>query len=116
MDKKLEGNLAIRKLIHILSNCEEYAEVPVRHNEDQMNMALSKLCPYPIDKNKADDPKTKTYLLFQAYFANLPLPIRDYITDTKLVLDSAFRIIAAMIDICTYKNLLKNCIFLVHLL
>ena len=46
LNKKLEGNLTIRKLIHILSNSEEYSEVPVRHNEDQMNIALSKICPY----------------------------------------------------------------------
>ena len=52
-----------------------------------MNINLSSLCPYPIDKRGADSPKVKTFLLFQAYFSSLPLPIRDYITDMKLVLD-----------------------------
>ena len=42
LEKKLVGNLTIRKLIYILSHSEEYAEVPVRHHEDDMNITLSK--------------------------------------------------------------------------
>ena len=48
----------------ILSHVEEYAEVPVRHNEDQMNINLSSICPYPVDRRGADSPKVKTFLLF----------------------------------------------------
>jgi len=41
----------------------------------------------------ADDPHTKANLLLQAHLGRLPLPISDYITDTKGVLDNSLRIL-----------------------
>jgi activating signal cointegrator complex subunit 3 len=113
---KIKEGLSIYQLIEILSHCEEYDEVPMRHNEENLNAALASLCRYQVDKNKYDCPKVKTLLLFQAYFSGLPLPIRDYITDTKLVLDSSVRFLQAMIDLTaerghldTLLNLMSIC-------
>ncbi len=76
---------------------EEYDEVPVRHNEEIHNQELAQVVPFNVAK-RYDDPKVKTYLLLQAYLSHLAMPIRDYITDTKIVLDSSFRIMAAIVD------------------
>ena len=54
-----------------------------------------------------DSPNEKTYLLLQAHIFNCKLPIKDYETDTKLVLDSAIRLIHCMIDYASSKNLLN---------
>jgi hypothetical protein len=43
--------------------------------------------------SSADDPHTKTNLLLQAHLGRLPLPISDYITDTKGVLDNTLRVL-----------------------
>ena len=55
------------------------------------------LCPtqvrWPIPKSQADDPHAKANLLLQAHLSRLPLPISDYITDTKTVLDNSLRIL-----------------------
>lgn len=32
--------------------------------------------------------------------SRLPLPISDYVTDTKTVLDNSLRVLQAMVDIC----------------
>lgn len=48
----------------------------------------------------ADDPHTKTSLLLQAHLDRLPLPISDYVTDTKTVLDNSIRILQAIVDVC----------------
>ena len=37
---------------------------------------------------------------------NLPFPIRDYLTDCKLILDSSGRVIIGLIDIAKSKRLL----------
>lgn len=47
----------------------------------------------------ADDPHTKASLLLQAHLSRLPLPISDYITDTKSVLDNSLRILQAVVDV-----------------
>ena len=51
----------------------------------------------------SDSPNTKTVLLYQGYFGRVPLPIRDYITDTKLVIDSSIRILHCMVDMSTER-------------
>lgn len=80
--------------------------MPVRHNEDNYNEALLKLLPYQSSylKNSLDSPYTKTNLLLQAHFSRTPLPIRDYNTDTKLLLDQAIRLIHCMIDLAAEKG------------
>ena len=111
---KLKEGQSIYQLLEILSHCEEYDEVPMRHNEENLNAALAEICPYPVDKSKYECPKVKTLLLFQAYFSGAPLPIRDYITDTKLVLDSAVRFLQAMIDLTAERGHLDTLLNLMY--
>lgn len=118
-EKSINENLSIMKLIDILSKAHEFDEIPVRHNEDNYNEGLAKICPYPVDKRTYDSPNTKTNLLFQAHFSRLPLPIRDYLTDTKLVLDSSIRIIQSMIDLAVdkgYLNITLNLMYIMQMI
>ena len=62
--KKLRKGMSIYELIKVLSEADEYDEVPCRHNEDHMNDALANICPYPIDRSRLDSPQIKTILLF----------------------------------------------------
>lgn len=110
LDQRLKSGQSIYELIKILTDCEEFDEVPVRHNEDGLNEALANICPYKVNRAKLGDPKIKTLQLFQAYFSSQPLPIRDYITDTKLVLDNCIRFQQAMIDIAAEKGYLDTCL------
>lgn len=102
--------------LHILSGVSEYDELPVRHNEENYNEALSAKVRYMVDKNRLDDPHIKANLLFQAHFSQLELPISDYITDLKSVLDQSIRIIQAMIDICANSGWLLSSITCMHLM
>ncbi|XP_052179855.1 DExH-box ATP-dependent RNA helicase DExH14 isoform X1 [Diospyros lotus] len=107
---------SLEVFLHILSGASEYDELPVRHNEENYNEALSHKVPYMVDKNRLDDPHVKANLLFQAHFSQLELPITDYITDLKSVLDQSIRIIQAMIDICANSGWLSSTITCMHLL
>ncbi|EXC06423.1 hypothetical protein L484_004708 [Morus notabilis] len=69
-----------------------------------------------VDKDRFDDPHVKANLLFQAHFSQLELPISDYVTDLKSVLDQSIRIIQAMIDICANSGWLSSSITCMHLL
>ena len=113
---KKEKDFSIEKLLQIISNATEFDEVPVRHNEDNYNEALSKICQFPINNDKYDSPNAKTYLLLQAHFSRLPLPIRDYLTDSKLVLDSSMRIIHALIDLSVELGNLSTTIKLMYIM
>ncbi|XP_014495737.1 DExH-box ATP-dependent RNA helicase DExH14 isoform X2 [Vigna radiata var. radiata] len=107
---------SLEVFLHILSAASEFDELPVRHNEENYNEALSEKVKYPVDKNRLDDPHIKANLLFQAHFSQLELPISDYVTDLKSVLDQSIRIIQAMIDICANSGWLSSSITCMRLL
>jgi activating signal cointegrator complex subunit 3 len=52
----------------------------------------------------------------QCHFSQLELPISDYATDLKSVLDQSIRIIQAMIDVCANSGWLSSSITCMHLL
>lgn len=79
--------------LQVLCSVPEYDELPVRHNEDKLNAAMARGCRFPVDARTADDPHTKAQLLLQAHLSRSPLPISDYVTDTKGVLDNSLRIL-----------------------
>lgn len=86
-------------LLKLMCEAKEFDELPVRHNEDKLNMELAANVPLPIDARNADSPHVKAFLLFQAHFQRARLPISDYITDQKSAMDNSVRIIQSMVDI-----------------
>lgn len=96
-----KDRLSFVGVMRALCDFPEYEELPVRHNEDKANAEFSDICPLPLDPiaQYVDSPHTKAFLLIQAHFWKLPMPISDYYTDLKSVLDQSLRIIQAMADI-----------------
>lgn len=62
------------------------------------------------------DPHVKAFLLLQAYFSRIDLPISDYVGDQNSVLDQSVRIIQASIDVLTELGYLSSCTMMVTLL
>jgi activating signal cointegrator complex subunit 3 len=105
---------AIAKILYELSFTHEFAELPVRHNEEELNLELSRSLPWGYDlskvswwtnktqhsgKNMLDimaSPHTKCFLLLQAFIFKAKLPISDYINDMRTVVDQIPRLLAAM--------------------
>uniref|UniRef100_A0AAV2MBR4 Activating signal cointegrator 1 complex subunit 3 n=1 Tax=Knipowitschia caucasica TaxID=637954 RepID=A0AAV2MBR4_KNICA len=102
--ERLRAELPIEELLSVLTEAEEYAELPVRHNEDQLNSALAQQLPLQVNPHSFDSAHTKTHLLLQAHFSRAALPCSDYGTDTKTVLDNAIRICQAMLDVCANEG------------
>ncbi|KAG8095957.1 hypothetical protein GUJ93_ZPchr0013g35707 [Zizania palustris] len=109
-------NTSLEAFVHILSAAAEFNELPVRHNEDNMNRTLCEKVPHSVDQQHLDDPHVKANLLFQAHFSRAELPVSDYVTDLKSVLDQSIRIIQAMIDICANSGWLSSALTCMHLL
>ncbi|NXM99225.1 ASCC3 protein, partial [Sylvia borin] len=110
---KPESN--IEELLLILTNADEYTDLPVRHNEDQMNSELAKHLPIEVNPHSFDSSHTKTHLLLQAHFSHAMLPCPDYATDTKTVLDQAIRICQAMLDVAAHHGWLVTVLNITNL-
>ncbi|KAM9353179.1 activating signal cointegrator 1 complex subunit 3 [Symphorus nematophorus] len=113
--ERLRPELPIHELLSILTDAEEYAELPVRHNEDQLNSQLAQQLPLQVNPHSYDSAHTKTHLLLQAHFSHAQLPCSDYNTDTKTVLDNAIRICQAMLDVAANEGWLVTAISICNL-
>ncbi|KAF2274068.1 Sec63-domain-containing protein [Westerdykella ornata] len=101
-----------------ISQATEYDELPVRHNEDLINAELSNALPLKADSFGLPmwDPHVKSFLLLQAYFSRIDLPISDYVGDLTSVLDQSIRIVQAAIDVLTEMGYLSSVEALITLL
>ncbi len=102
------NELSLPSIVQVLANTHEFAELPVRHNEEELNYELSQALPWPVDMGALGSPHTKACLLLQAHFTRTSLPISDYVNDTKSVLDQALRVLNAMADMAADEGLLQT--------
>jgi len=107
-NRSLASSMTERAVHELICDAKEFDELPVRHNEDAMNAELSEALPWKVDPYDCGSPHAKTNLLLQAHFSRMAMPISDYYTDLKTVLDSAVRIFQAMVDIAAEKGLLST--------
>eukprot|EP00434_Breviolum_minutum_P033061 symbB.v1.2.029249.t1/scaffold3178.1/size61925/4 len=106
------------EIMRVLCECPEYDELPVRHNEDKLNAEFAEHCPLEVDLaiQAYDSPHTKAFLLLQAHMWGIALPINDYKTDLKSVLDRSIPLIMAMAQLRSTLNLilLLQCLHQAH--
>jgi len=110
--------LGFVEIMRVLCECPEYDELPVRHNEDKLNAEFAEHCPLEVDLaiQAYDSPHTKAFLLLQAHMWGIALPINDYKTDLKSVLDRSIPLIQAMVDIAAEEAQLRSTLNLILLL
>jgi len=108
MRDNLVEEMSTEQVLQALVDATEFSQLPVRHNEDNVNTELAKQCPLKVNPYTMDSPHTKTSLLLQSHFSRLTLPCSDYLTDTKSVMDNAPRVLQAMIDICAESGWLAS--------
>lgn len=63
LDTYLQPGKDVGYLLDILSKAKEFAGLPVRHNEDVLNEALSHLVPLKVPKHDLESPHVKANLL-----------------------------------------------------
>ncbi|KAH3916623.1 hypothetical protein HBI56_048130 [Parastagonospora nodorum] len=116
--KNVKRDATFANVLSWISHATEYDELPVRHNEDLINAELSKALPVPADDFGLPmwDPHVKSFLLLQAHFSRIDLPISDYVGDLNSVLDQSIRIVQASIDVLTELGYLSSCVRMINLL
>ncbi|KAF2487544.1 Sec63 Brl domain-containing protein [Neohortaea acidophila] len=118
LTKDAKPNASFQDVLSWMCKATEYDELPVRHNEDLINAELSANLPLQAEDFGLPmwDPHVKVFLLLQAHFSRIDLPITDYVGDQNSVLDQSIRIIQASIDVLTEMGLLQSCRMMMTLL
>ncbi|KAL6761039.1 Sec63 domain-containing protein [Haematococcus lacustris] len=114
--RSLQPDMQLPQVLQVMCSVAEYDELPVRHNEDKLNAAMISSSRFPPDPRTADDPHTKASLLLQAHLSRSALPISDYVTDTKGVLDNSARILQALLDVAAEAGWLGTALAAVQLM
>jgi antiviral helicase SLH1 len=93
--RKVKPISDFRAILRLLAEATEYDELPVRHNEDKINLDLSLSTKYNLDDwiLPLGDAHVKAFLLLQGHLSHLRMPISDYTNDAITVLDSSIRIL-----------------------
>eukprot|EP00633_Aureoumbra_lagunensis_P006332 CAMPEP_0197311416 /NCGR_PEP_ID=MMETSP0891-20130614/9875_1 /TAXON_ID=44058 ORGANISM="Aureoumbra lagunensis, Strain CCMP1510" /NCGR_SAMPLE_ID=MMETSP0891 /ASSEMBLY_ACC=CAM_ASM_000534 /LENGTH=1535 /DNA_ID=CAMNT_0042797505 /DNA_START=486 /DNA_END=5093 /DNA_ORIENTATION=- len=99
--------------IQFLCAAREFDELPVRHNEDLLNEELAADLNIPC--SSGEDPHFKAQLLIHARLRSVALPIADYVTDTRSVLEQTSRVLAALIDVAADAGAIYTTLALCHL-
>ncbi|KAL8832237.1 MAG: hypothetical protein Q9170_004958 [Blastenia crenularia] len=116
--KHAKSDARFEDVLSWMCGATEFDELPVRHNEDLINAELSSNLPIKADILGLPmwDPHVKAFLLLQAHFSRIDLPISDYVGDQNSVLDQSIRIIQASVDVLTELGYLASCVMMMTLL
>lgn len=116
--KNMKPHALFKECLMWLCSAIEYDELPVRHNEDLVNIEMSKEMRYAGEEMNLVmwDPHVKAFLLIQAFMSHVDLPIADYIQDTWTVLDQSLRILQAAIDTIAVLGHLSTALTLIRLM
>lgn len=116
--KNAKKDASFEEVLSWMCGATEFDELPVRHNEDLINAEMAKNLPMRADSLGLPmwDPHVKAFLLLQAYFSRIDLPISDYVGDLNSVLDQSIRIVQASVDVLTELGYLSSCTMMVTLL
>ena len=63
----LKEDMTTEEVLQTLVDATEFAQLPVRHNEDNINSELAKQCPLKVNIYTMDSPNTKTRLDYALY-------------------------------------------------
>ena len=100
----------IKGLIEVLSSSTEYSNIPIRVTEERILASLSKHITYTLPEGATyDDPAIKVLILIQTYFSRQTTLYMssDLLSDIRLVLESAIKLLQAIVDVLSSQGWLK---------
>lgn len=94
----LKGRTKLKGLLEIVSSAAEFEDLPIRQHEDGLLRRIYDRLPYKLDKINFLSPYHKVFILLQAHFSRLHLPI-DLAKDQEIVLKKVLNLLSACVDV-----------------
>ncbi|KAJ1033874.1 hypothetical protein NDA16_000082 [Ustilago loliicola] len=109
----LKDRTKLRGVLEIASSAAEFEDLPIRQHEDGLLQRIYDRLPLKLDKLNLLSPYHKVFILLQAHFARLSLPV-DLEADQKLVLGRVLTLLSACVDVMS-SNAYLNAIVAMEL-
>ncbi|EAZ63248.2 RNA helicase-related protein required for pre-mRNA splicing [Scheffersomyces stipitis CBS 6054] len=102
----LDNRVKLKGILQAITSAEEFELIPVRYNEDSILSRIYNKVPYKVDDENYESPFFKAFILLQAHFSRIPLPV-DLQIDQKIVLNTILNLLYACIDTLSSEGYLN---------
>ncbi|CAO1626159.1 unnamed protein product [Parajaminaea phylloscopi] len=109
----LKERTKMKGLLEIVASAAEFEDLPMRQHEDVVLRRLYERLPYKLDKINFFSPFHKVFILLQAHFARVSLPV-DLASDQRLVVGKVLNLLSACVDVMS-SNAFLNAIIAMEL-
>jgi pre-mRNA-splicing helicase BRR2 len=90
-------------LLEIVTSATEFEEIQIRRHEEHMLRRIYDRCPAKMASPQFDSPHFKAFVLLQAHFSRMQLPI-DLAKDQEVVLRKALNLLSACVDVLSSEG------------
>ncbi|POS84876.1 Sec63-domain-containing protein [Erysiphe pulchra] len=94
----LSGRTKLKGILEIVSSATEFETIQIRRHENNTLMRIYDKVPVKMAQPSFDSPNFKAFVLLQAHFSRMQLPI-DLTKDQDLILSKVLNLLSAIVDI-----------------
>ncbi|KFA74848.1 hypothetical protein S40288_03505 [Stachybotrys chartarum IBT 40288] len=94
----LSARTKLKGILEIVTSATEFETIQIRRHEDSLLRRIYERIPVKMSQPVFDSPHFKAFVLLQAHFSRMQLPI-DLAKDQEILLSRALSLLSAMVDI-----------------
>jgi pre-mRNA-splicing helicase BRR2 len=94
----LTGRTKLKGILEIITSATEFESIPIRRHEDNLIRRVYDRIPVKMAQPSYDSPHFKAFVLLQAHFSRMQLPI-DLAKDQEIILTKVLSLLSATVDI-----------------
>ncbi|GAC95807.1 hypothetical protein PHSY_003384 [Pseudozyma hubeiensis SY62] len=94
----LKDRVKMRGVLEIVSSAAEFEDLPIRQHEDVLLKKIYDRCPVKLEGLDLLSPYHKVFVLLQAHFGRLSLPV-DLEMDQRVVVGKVMGLLSACVDV-----------------
>ena len=94
----LSGRTKLKGILEIVTSATEFESIQIRRHEDNLLQRIYDRCPVKMAQPSYDSPHFKAFVLLQAHFSRMQLPI-DLAKDQELILTKVLGLLSATVDV-----------------
>ena len=103
----LTGRTKLKQILEIVTSATEFESIQIRRHEDGLLKRIYDRLPVKLAQVAFESPHFKAFILLQAHFSRLDLPI-DLSKDQEIILSKVITLLSACVDVLSSESHLTS--------
>jgi pre-mRNA-splicing helicase BRR2 len=99
----LSGRTKLKGILEIVTSATEFESIQIRRHEDSLLRRIYDRVPVKMAQPSYDSPHFKAFVLLQAHFSRMQLPI-DLAKDQEIILSKVLSLLSATVDVLSSEG------------